>query len=119
MVLIRGRVDPERALNGNGRWRHLMGKGRWKLDYTVLDAFGEVMETGTLKADLSGRFVLAIEAPAPGSVKIAVRGRDSSARDSCTVHVYTSSDVVNLPRTLYPCNGHSSGNGREAGEKLL
>jgi hypothetical protein len=108
MVVIRGRVDPQRALNGVGRWRHLMGLGRWNLEYTVMDASGGVVESGSFKADLSGCFVLAIDAPAPSAIRISVRGRTSNPEDSCTVRVFTENDVVNLPRRLYPCNGRGA-----------
>lgn len=95
-----------------------MGLGRWKLDYSVTDASGDVIENGSVRADLSGRFTFAVDAPAPSAVRVTVRGRASSHEDSCTVRIYTENDVITLPRRLYPCNGHRAptAQARRAGE---
>lgn len=106
MVVIRGRVDPGRALNGSGRWRHLMGLGRWHLEYTARDSDGQIIEKGTFKADLNGCFVVGIEGATSGTVEIRVKGRAAETDDSCTVRISSASDVINLPRRLYPYNGH-------------
>ena len=107
MVVIRGRVDPSRSPEGMGSWRQLMGLGRWKLQYTAKDEEGRVIEQGDFKADLSGCFVLGVDVAVPATVEIKVRGHAGSADDSCTVRVFSANDVVNLPRRLYPCNGHT------------
>lgn len=106
MVVIRGRVEPQRALNGAGNWRYLLGLGRWQLEYIAKNGDGLVCEQGTVKADLNGCFVVAVDAPAPGTVEIRIKGRAVRGEDSCTVRVFSADDVVNLPRKLYPCNGH-------------
>jgi hypothetical protein len=114
MVVIRGRVDPERTPNGTGHWRHLLGLGRWHLEYTAKDGTGRTVRKGAFKADLNGHFVLAVDAPVSGTVEIRVKGRVAEARDSCTIKVITADDVLNLPRTLYPCNGHTRSVSRAA-----
>jgi len=114
MVVIRGRVDPGQTLNGAGRWRHLLGLGRWHLEYTAKDRDGRVTEKGDLKAELNGSFVLVVDAPAPGTVEIRVIGRGVDEADSCAVRVFSANDVVNLPRRLYPRNGHVRSSSRAA-----
>ena len=106
MIVIRGRVDPGRVLDESVGWRHLMGRGRWKLEYTARDKTGQVVDRGTFKADLSGRFVVGIDVADPGSIEIRVKGRGAEVDDSCTVRVFSADDVVNLPRKLYPYNGN-------------
>jgi hypothetical protein len=108
MVIIRGRVDPGRSPDAEGRWRHLMGLGRWNLEYTVKDKAGRLVEQGTFKADLTGCFVLRVDVADPGTVEIRVRGRAAEAEDSCSVRIVSANDVVNLPRRLYPYNGRGN-----------
>ncbi len=114
MIVIRGRLDPGRALNGDGRWRHLLGLGRWNLEYTTKDINGRIIEKGILKADLNGCFVLTLDTPAPCTVEVKVKARTVDAGDSCAVRVSSAHDVVNLPRKLYPCNGHVRSTSRVA-----
>jgi hypothetical protein len=107
MVVIRGRVDPSRSPEGVGSWRQLMGLGRWKLEYFAKDKEGRIIAHGDFRADLSGCFVLGVDVAVPATVEIKVKGHAGAADDSCTVHVLSGNDVVNLPRRLYPCNGRT------------
>jgi hypothetical protein len=84
-----------------------MGLGRWALEFTAKDKNGGVIEQGEFKADLSGCFAVGIDVEAPATIVIRVKGRAGSDDDSCAVRVVSANDVVNLPRRLYPCNGHT------------
>lgn len=108
MVVIRGRVDPNRSPDGVGGWRQLMGLGRWRLEYTAKDQEGRIVERGEFRADLGGRFAVGVDVPSPATIEIRVKGCAGAEDDSCTVRVFSAHDVVNLPRRLYPCNGRAS-----------
>ena len=102
MVNIRGKVDPSRANGGAGRFRSLLGLGRWNMEYTIIDRDGMRIETGMFKADPKGRFALCLDTQAPGAVEIRVKGNGTHTDDYCTIHVISNNDIVNLPRELSP-----------------
>lgn len=102
MVIIRGKVDPCRANKTVGRFRYLLGFGRWNMEYTIIDRDGRRLETRKFKADPKGCFALCLDTPAPGTVEIKVNGDGAYTDDCCTVHVISDTDIVNLPRRLSP-----------------
>jgi hypothetical protein len=102
MVIIRGKVDPLKADKTVSRFRFLLGHGRWKMEYTIIDRDGRRVKTGKFKADPKGCFALCLDTAAPGTVEIKVLGNGAYAGDYCTVHVISDNDIVNLPRKLSP-----------------
>lgn len=102
MVIIRGKVDPCRTNRAVGRFRFLLGFGRWNMEYTIIDRDGRRTETGKFKADPKGRFALCLDTPAPGAVEIKVKGDGAYTDDYCKVNVISNNDIVNLPRKLSP-----------------
>jgi hypothetical protein len=100
MVVIRGRIDPDR-MNGKGL-RAFLGLGRWHLEFTVSDEDGSPIDRGVFKAHRDGCFALALDAPTPRVVEIRVKGGTIPAGDYCKVNVLSGNDIINLPRRLNP-----------------
>jgi len=102
MVIIRGRIDPNRS-NGNSKGiRALFGLGRWRLEYTVKDKDGSSIDRGAFKSHPDGCFALALDAPTPRVVEIRLKGTAAHAGDYCKVDVLSDNDIINLPRGLNP-----------------
>ena len=102
MVVIRGRIDPDR-MNGKGTGlRAFLGLGRWHLEFTVSDEDGSPIDRGVFKAHRDGCFALALDAPTPRVVEIRVKGGMIPAGDYCKVNILSGNDIINLPRRLNP-----------------
>jgi hypothetical protein len=102
LIIIRGQVHPNRLKNGRNRFASLFGPGRWKIEYTVRNPVGEHVDSGSSKAERNGCFALNVDAQAPGSVEVRVKGGAAYLDDYCTVELLSNNDIVNLPRRLYP-----------------
>lgn len=102
MVVIRGRINTDGA---EGRWRAIrafLGKGRWRLEYTVKNEDGSSIGRGAFKARRDGHFAFALDAPTPRVVEIRVKGTATTAGDYCKISVLKDNDIINLPRRLNP-----------------
>ena len=102
MVVIRGRIDIDRANGKKSAIQALLGRGRWRLEYTVRDKDGSRIGRGAFKARRDGCFALAVDAPTPRIVEIRVMGTAAQTSDYCKVDVLTDNDIINLPRRLSP-----------------
>jgi hypothetical protein len=102
MVVIRGRIDTAGANGKKKGFRVLLGRGRWRLEYTVRDRDGSSIGAGAFKAHRDGCFALALDAPTPRVVEIRVKGDEARAGDYCKIDIFKDNDIINLPRRLNP-----------------
>lgn len=102
MVIIRGQVHPNRLKNARNKLASLFGPGRWKIEYTVRDHIGEHVDKGSSRAQSNGCFALTVDARGPSTVEVRVKGGTAYLDDFCTVELNSGTDIVNLPRRLYP-----------------
>ncbi len=102
MIVIRGRIEPQRAAKTRGVFRTIFGRGRWNLDYIVKDSHGSRIGGGSFKARRDGCFALSLDTAAPAAVEIRLRGVNGCGSDCCRIAVHTDNDIINLPRKLSP-----------------
>jgi hypothetical protein len=82
------------------------------MEYVIRDDNGQLVDTGTFKADPNGCFTLTLETQTPGKVEIRVKGEAGDLSDCCTVEILSENDLVNLPRSLNPEKVADKANGQ-------